>query len=78
MKEFLSVSMSFVAIENPKPNIGPKRGEINIAPITTGVELAFRPTDAIKIEQINIHAVVPFMEISAFIEFTVAFLSTSS
>ena len=27
-----------------------------IAPITTGVELAFRPTEAIKIEQINIHA----------------------
>ena len=78
IKEFLSVSTSFVAIENPNPKIGPKRGEINMAPITTGVELALRPTDAIKIEQINIHAVVPFMDISAFMEFTVAFLSTSS
>ena len=77
IKEFLSVSISFVAIEKPSPRIGPKSGEINIAPITTGVEFAFKPTDAIKIEQINTQAVVPLMEISALIAFTVEFLSTS-
>ena len=57
--------------------MGPKSGEINMAPITTGVEFAFKPTDAIKIEQISIQAVVPFIDISALIAFTVEFLSTS-
>ena len=57
--DFFNVSMSLIAIAIPKPNIGPIRGEINIAPITTGIELAFNPTDATKIEQINIHAVAP-------------------
>tara|TARA_B100000963_G_scaffold143723_2_gene125215 strand:+ start:2309 stop:2707 length:399 start_codon:yes stop_codon:yes gene_type:complete len=77
VKEFLSVDKSFVAMENPSPRIGPNKGEINIAPITTGVEFALRPTDAIKMEQISIQAVVPFIEISALIEFAVEFLSTS-
>ena len=76
-KEFFRVSISLVAMEKPSPRIGPNRGEINIAPITTGVESAFKPTDAISIEQISIQAVVPFMDISALIEFTVEFLSTS-
>ena len=76
-KEFFRVNISLVAMEKPSPRIGPNSGEINIAPITTGVESAFKPTDAISIEQISIQAVVPFMEISALIEFTVEFLSTS-
>ena len=76
-KEFFSVSISLVAIEKPSPRIGPNSGEINIAPITTGVESAFKPTDAISIEQISIQAVVPFMDISALIEFTQEILSTS-
>ena len=64
-------------MERPNPRIGPKSGEINIAPITTAVESVFKPTDAIKIEQIRIHAVVPRMDMSFLIEFIVAFLSTS-
>ena len=77
IKEFFRVIISFVAMEKPSPRMGPKSGEINIAPITTGVEFAFKPTDAIRIEQISIQAVVPFMDISALIAFTVEFLSTS-
>ena len=64
-------------MENPRPSIGPINGEINMAPITTGVELAFKPTEAIKIEQTKIHEVVPLIEISLFIELTTKFLSTS-
>ena len=77
IKEFFKVTISLVAMEKPSPRMGPNSGEINIAPITTGVEFAFKPTDAIKIEQISIQAVVPFMDISALIAFTVEFLSTS-
>ena len=77
MKEFFRVTKSFVAMEKPSPRIGPKSGEINIAPITTGVELAFKPTDAMRIEHISIQAVVPFMDISDLMAFAVEFLSTS-
>ena len=75
--ELFRVSMSFVEIDKPKPKIGPRSGEINIAPITTAVESAFKPTDAIKIEHIRIHAVVPRIEISFLMELIVPFLSTS-
>ena len=75
--ELLKVCKSFVEIEYPSPSIGPIRGEISIAPITTGVELAFKPTDAINIEQTKIHAVVPRIEMSDLIELTTMFLSTS-
>ena len=77
INEFFKVSMSFIDIDRPNPKIGPNSGVINIAPITTAVESAFKPTDAIKIEQIRIHAVVPRMDMSFLIEFIVAFLSTS-
>ena len=49
VSEFFNVSISFVEMDRPSPRIGPKSGEINIAPITTAVESAFKPTDAIKI-----------------------------
>ena len=65
--DFLSVSISFVAMENPSPKIGPINGEISMAPITTAVESALRPTEHTKIEQTKIHAVAPLIEISAFI-----------
>ena len=42
-----------------------------MAPITTGMEFAFNPTDATKIEQIRIHALGPFIEISFLMEFIV-------
>ena len=69
--DFLRVSKSLIAIDKPKPKIGPIRGEISIAPITTGIELAFKPTDATNIEQIRIQAFGPLIDISAFIEFIV-------
>ena len=77
INDFFKVSKSFMAIDIPKPNIGPINGEINIDPITTGIELAFNPTEATKIEQINIHALGPLIEISFFIEINVASLSVS-
>ena len=60
MKEFFRVTKSFVAMEKPSPRIGPKSGEINIAPITTGVELAFKPTDAMRIERTFFYNIIKF------------------
>ena len=54
-----------MAKDIPIPKIGPIKGEINIAPITTAVELAFNPMDAMKIEQIKIQEVCPLKAISA-------------
>ena len=73
--DFFKVSISFIAIAKPKPSIGPINGEISIAPITTGMEFAFKPTDATKIEQINIQAVAPCIEISDLIDEIVESLS---
>ena len=60
------VSTSFNAKETPTPKTGPMRGAISIAPITTAVELAFRPMEARKMEQINTQAVAPRKGMSAF------------
>ena len=75
IKDFLSVSISLIAIDIPRPSIGPINGEINMAPITTGIEFAFSPTEATKIEHIKIQAVAPLIEISCFIELMVESLS---
>ena len=72
IKDFLRVSMSLVAIDRPTPRIGPIKGEINIAPITTAGEFAFKPTEQTNIEHIKIHAVAPLIETSFFIADTVA------
>ena len=53
MSDFLKVSMSFIAMDKPIPKIGPIKGEISIAPITTAVEFALSPIEATKIEQIK-------------------------
>ena len=66
-----------MAMDNPIPRIGPINGEINMAPITTAVELAFKPIEATKIEQINIHTVAPLNGISALMAATVASRSVS-
>jgi hypothetical protein len=71
ISDFFNVSKSFIAIDKPNPNIGPINGDISMAPITTGMEFAFNPTDATKIEQIRIHALGPFIEISFLMEFIV-------
>src|SRR5690606_6259987 len=71
--DLLSVSISLTASENPIPNIGPINGDINIAPMTTAVEFAFKPTEAMKTEHIKIHDVCPLNAISSMILSLVAF-----
>ena len=71
------MSISFIAIDKPTPKIGPIKGEINIAPITTGIELVFSPIEATKIEQIRIQAVAPLNWILAFISSIVLIWSAS-
>ena len=44
-------------MDKPIPKIGPINGEISIAPITTAVELTFKPIEATKIENTKIQAV---------------------
>ena len=64
-KERRNVARSLIAKETPTPRTGPIKGAINIAPMTTAVELAFKPMEARKIEQINTQAVAPRKEISS-------------
>ena len=71
------MSISFIAIDKPTPKIGPIKGEINIAPITTGIELVFSPIEATKIEQTRIQAVAPLNWILAFISSIVLIWSAS-
>ena len=52
-------SMSFVPSENPAPKIGPIKGDMSIAPMMTGIEFTFRPTEAITTENARIHAFGP-------------------
>jgi hypothetical protein len=64
-------------MENPIPKIGPINGDISMAPITTAVELTFKPIDAIKIDNTRIQAVWPLMEIPSLMVLAVASLSVS-
>jgi len=64
-KAFLKRLRSLIAKETPIPSTGPISGAISIAPITTAVELVFKPIEAMKIEQIKTHDVVPLKEISS-------------
>ena len=64
LRDRLRVSISLVAMDIPIPKMGPIRGEINIAPITTAVEFAFSPTEAIKMEHTKIQEVWPLKGIS--------------
>ena len=48
-----------------------------MAPITTAVELAFKPIEATKTAKTKIHAVAPLNGISVFIAFIVASRSVS-
>ena len=57
IRELLKVSISFIPIESPIPKIGPIKGDISMAPITTAGELVFKPIEAIRIEKIRIQAV---------------------
>jgi|GEM_PF-7004080 len=72
INDLRKVSMSLIAIDIPKPKIGPINGEINMAPITTAVEFTFNPMEAINTAKIKIHAVAPLNGISVLIASTVA------
>ena len=54
ISDFFNVSMSFIAIDIPIPKMGPIKGEISMAPITTAVEFAFNPIEATNIAKIKI------------------------
>ncbi len=65
--DFFRKSISLIPSESPIPRIGPINGEISIAPITTAVELVFKPVDATRIEKIKTQAFCPFMSTPALI-----------
>lgn len=58
-KDFLIRSKSEIPNPNPKPIIGPIRGEISIAPMITAVEFIFKPREATKTAKINTQRLVP-------------------
>ena len=72
IKDLLNVFISFKAKDIPIPKIGPIKGEISMAPITTAVEFAFKPMEATNTAKIRIQAVAPLKEISALIASIVA------
>ena len=59
LRDDLSRPVSFIPSPSPIPKIGPRRGEISIAPMMTGIEFTFRPTDAMMMENTRIHTFGP-------------------
>jgi hypothetical protein len=51
--------LSSVPRPNPKPKMGPITGEINMAPMMTGMELTFKPTEAMMMAQAKMKTLVP-------------------
>ena len=51
LRDSLMRAVSLVPRPRPKPRIGPIRGDMSIAPMMTGMELRFSPTDAMMIAQ---------------------------
>ena len=49
--ESLMREVSLVPRPRPKPRIGPISGDMSIAPIITGIELRFKPTEAMIMAQ---------------------------
>ncbi len=56
---FFTNSLSSVARPRPKPKMGPITGDINMAPMMTGMELTFRPTEAMMMAQARMNTLVP-------------------
>ena len=52
-------STSLIPRPSPMPKIGPISGEMSIAPMTTGMELTFRPMDAMMMAIAKIQALGP-------------------
>ena len=63
---------SSVPRPRPKPKMGPITGETNMAPMMTGMELTFKPTEAMMMAQARMNTLVPLkvmffrMEVLAF------------
>lgn len=51
--------VSFMASAKPTPMIGPIKGDMSIAPMTTGIEFTFSPTLAMIIANMRIHTLLP-------------------
>ena len=60
--EDLTRLLSSVPRPKPKPKIGPITGEINMAPMMTGMELTLRPTEAMMMAQAKMNTLVPLKE----------------
>ena len=70
--DLVSNLKSLIPRLNPSPMMGPIRGEINMAPITTAVESTFKPIDAMKMEKMRIQRLNPPNSISFLMPSTVA------
>ena len=57
--EFFTKSVSSVPRPKPKPRMGPITGETNMAPMMTGMELTFKPTEAMMMAQARMNTFVP-------------------
>jgi hypothetical protein len=55
--------------------MGPIKGDMSMAPMMTGMELTFRPTDAMIIATSRIYALCPWNSIFPLIVFTAASVS---
>ena len=55
----LTRRLSWMPRPKPKPWMGPITGEMSMAPIMTGIELTFSPTEAIMIAQARMNTLCP-------------------
>ena len=62
----------------PIPNIGPMSGDMSIAPMMTGMEFTFKPTDAMMMAKARIHALGPLKVMLLLIAFSAASVSMCS
>ena len=60
--EVFTKLLSSVPKPKPKPKMGPITGEINMAPMMTGMELTLRPTEAMTMAQARMNTLVPLKE----------------
>ena len=59
LSDDFSRDVSLIPSPSPMPKIGPIRGEMSIAPMITGMELTFSPTEAITMENAKIQTFAP-------------------
>ena len=64
LMDFLSRLKSLIPKLSPTPIIGPIKGDINIAPMTTAVEFTLSPMEAITILNMRIQSAKPLKSTS--------------